>query len=66
MNSSFTQVIQAFSMEKDKVKVSSGSFSNPELQSMAIKRGINDLNVELVNAISSAGKESKGQITKLN
>ncbi len=51
-------------MEKDSVKVST-NYSSPDFQSMTLKRGISDLNNELVNAINSAGKESKGQIYKL-
>lgn len=62
MNTSFAQVLHSFSIDKqENSKVSTLDQSNSKYS----MRGIVDLSNDLVSAISLAGKENKGQISKL-
>lgn len=63
MNSSFAQILHTFSLEKqDNSKVSTSIDQSNVKYSM---RGIVDLSNDLVSVINMAGKENKGQISKL-
>jgi hypothetical protein len=63
MNTSFTQIIHNFSIEKqESSKVSTSIDQSVSKYSL---RGVADLSNDLVSVIGLAGKENKAQIAKL-